>query len=113
MYKVIWLTRLNAEKSRDEADRHWREVHAQLMSRVPGVERYVQNLWVSPLDPAIAGPDQYHLHSECWFTDEAAYRAALESPEWAAVVEDSPKCFDNSGLIGAVLEERVMFEAGA
>jgi EthD domain len=68
---------------------------------------------VTPLDPAIADPDQYHLHSECWFTDEAAYQAALESPEWAAVVEDSPKCFDNSSLIGAVLEERVMFEAGA
>ncbi|CAB4929211.1 unannotated protein [freshwater metagenome] len=113
MYKVIWATKLNAEKTREEADRHWREIHAPLMSKVPGLERYVQNLWVEALDPSVPGPEQIHLHSEAWFTDEAAYLAAMGSPEWAAVAEDSPKCFDNSGLLGAVLEERVMFERGA
>jgi uncharacterized protein (TIGR02118 family) len=111
VYKVIWVTKLSAERSRTEADSHWREVHADLMRRVPGVRRYVQNLWVAPLGDEIPGPERYHLHSECWFADEAAYQAAMRSPEWAAVVADSPKCFDNSTLIGAVLEERVAFDA--
>jgi len=108
MYKVIWLTKLNGELGREAADEHWRVVHADLMRRVPGVTRYVQNLWVEPLAAEIGGPERFHLHSECWFSDEAAYQAAMSTPEWAAVAADSPTCFDNSDLIGAVLEERVI-----
>jgi uncharacterized protein (TIGR02118 family) len=113
VYKVIWLTKLNGTIGRQAADEHWREVHAELMRQVPGVLRYVQNLWIAPLDPSIGGPDRYDLHSECWFADEQAYQAAMTTPQWAAVVEDSPKCFDNSELLGAVLEERVMVDTVA
>lgn len=112
MYKVIWLTKLNGEVSREEADRHWATVHAGLMKAVPGLERYVQNLWVAPVDPTVPGPGRLHLHSEAWFTDEEAYGAALASPEWAAVAEDSPKCFDNRALLGAAVEERVVVDRG-
>jgi uncharacterized protein (TIGR02118 family) len=100
VYKVIWLTKLNGTIGRQAADEHWREVHAELMRQVPGV-------------PSIGGPDRYDLHSECWFADEQAYQAAMTTPQWAAVVEDSPKCFDNSELLGAVLEERVMVDTVA
>jgi uncharacterized protein (TIGR02118 family) len=113
VYKVIWQTKLNGAIGRDAADDHWRQVHADLMRQLPGVIKYVQNLWVAPLDPAIGGPDRFDLHSECWFADEETYRAAMETPEWAAVAADSPKCFDNSELIGAVLEERVIIDRSA
>jgi uncharacterized protein (TIGR02118 family) len=112
MYKVIWLTQLNGELSREEADRHWATVHAGLMKEVPGLERYVQNLWVAPVDPSVPGPERLHLHSEAWFADEAAYVAAMATPEWAAVAEDSPNCFDNSALLGAVVDERVVYDRG-
>ena len=112
MYKVIWLTKLNGERGRETSLEHWRTVHAELMTKVPGVERYIQNLWVASLDPSDPSvPEDYNLHSECWFTDQAAYEAAMSSPEWAAVAEDSPKCFDNTGLTGAVVQERVAYDA--
>jgi uncharacterized protein (TIGR02118 family) len=110
MYKVIWLTKLNGDISREAADRRWATVHAGLMKEVPGLERYVQNLWVAPVDPAVPGPALLHLHSEAWFADEATYGAAMATPQWAAVAEDSPNCFDNSALVGAVVEERVVYE---
>lgn len=110
MYKVIWLTKLNPELTREAASEHWLTVHGALMERLPGLVRYVQNLWTGPVLPGIPGPEQIHLHSEAWFTDQAAYDAAMASPEWAAVAEDSPNCFDNSGMLAAVLEERVVVD---
>lgn len=113
MHKVIWLTQLNGAISRDEADRHWATTHAELMMRVPGLERYVQNLWTAPIDPAVPGPERIHLHSEAWFTDEVAYAAAMASPEWAAVAADAPRCFDNSAMLAAILQERVVLDRAA
>ena len=47
MYKVIWLVRFHEGMPRDEAVRHWREVHGPLGVKVPGMKRYVQNHWIS------------------------------------------------------------------
>jgi uncharacterized protein (TIGR02118 family) len=110
MYKVIWISQLTRQKPRPAAIEHWKGRHAELMRALPGVERYIQNLWVAPVDPAVPGPDRYDLHSECWFTDEAAYLAALASPQWQATVEDAEICFEQSALLGAVLEEQVTID---
>src|ERR1700736_5604451 len=92
MYKVIWLTNYKADIPRDEADRHWRDVHGELMRKLPGVERYVQNRWTHSIgaEGVTEGGLAFDLHSECWFSDQDAYERAMASREWADVVADSP-----------------------
>lgn len=107
MFKVIWLVDFNRSLGADEADAHWSEVHADLMRKVPGVERYVQNRWVGDGADG-SGPLGFGLHSECWFADRAAYDRALASPEWQNVAADSPKCFELSTLVSGEVEERVV-----
>ena len=110
MYKVIWLVRFNDGMSRQEAVRHWREVHGPLGQKVPGMVRYVQNHWVSPVGEYEVGPGRtaFDGHSECWFASEETFRQAMESPEWAAMVADAPNFFAASTMVGAVVEETVM-----
>ncbi len=110
MYKVIWLVRFNEGMPRDEAVRHWREVHGPLGVKVPGMHRYIQNHWISPVGETAVEPGntEFDGHSECWFEDEAAFRRAMESPEWAEMVADAPNFFSASTMVGAVVDEHVM-----
>jgi uncharacterized protein (TIGR02118 family) len=110
VYKVIWLVRFNEGMAREDAVRHWREVHGPLGVAVPGMQRYVQNLWLRPVGEYSEepGPVEFDGHSECWFQSEDAFRAAMESPEWAAMVADAPNFFSAATMVGAVVDEHVM-----
>ena len=103
MYKVVWFARYTPSRPKEEADRHWAEVHAPLFAAVPGVERYVQSHVVGTL-PAVGGYREestyFDGYSCAWFTDRDAFEAAMESPEWAAVGEDSANAFDNAWFTG-------------
>ena len=110
MFKAIWLVRFNEGMSQEEATRHWRVVHGELGRKVPGIDRYVQNLWLAPAGEyeVEGGPSAFDGHSELWFADEAAFRIAMESPEWAEMVADAPNFFDSSTMVGSVVEEYVV-----
>jgi uncharacterized protein (TIGR02118 family) len=110
VYKVIWLVRFHEGMPRDEAVRHWREVHGPLGVKVPGMKRYVQNHWISPVGETEVGPGatEFDGHSECWFESEATFLQAMESEEWAEMVADAPNFFSASTMVGAVVEETVM-----
>ena len=111
MYKVIWLVKFNEGMPRDEAVRHWREVHGPLgregaractaTSRTTGSAPSARRA-VEP------GNTEFDGHSECWFEDEAAFLRAMESPEWAEMVADAPNFFSASTMVGAVVDEHVM-----
>ena len=68
---------------------HWREVHAPLASRMPGLRSYVQQDVTAALGllggAAAEAPDGI---AEVSFDDEAASRASLASPEGQAAVRD-------------------------
>jgi len=71
--------------------KHWREVHAPLASRMPGLRRYVQqdvNGVLGLLGAAAAGAKQPDGIAEVSFDDEAASKASLDSPEGRAAVRD-------------------------
>lgn len=88
---------------REEALRAW-ERHAELVERVPGVRRYVQH-------HAVAAPDDseppYAGLGEVWFEDSHAARAALESPEWAAVLDDAAGFMALDAVVAYWAEPRV------
>jgi uncharacterized protein (TIGR02118 family) len=107
VYKVVWLVRFNEGMAREDAIRHWREVHGEFGRRVPGIVRYTQNVWLAPVGEYEVGQaaTAFDGHSEVWFADEQGFRAAMESPEWAEMVADAPNFFDSSTMVGAVLDE--------
>ena len=81
------------------------ERHAGPVARVPGLRRYVQNHAVRAPDgtePPCAGV------GEVWFDDATAARAALQSPEWAAVIEDAQSFVDLETVVAAWVEPRLV-----
>src|ERR1700689_2580364 len=103
MYKVIWLFKFKEGWEPGDAERHWREIHAPLFLAVPGVERYVQNLWLDEIDAGTGMPTErpFDGHSEAWFSDKAAYDAAIVSPEYGPLTEDGAALFEYRTLKGA------------
>ncbi len=97
MYKVVWVARFRADVSKDDAHRHWREVHGPLGAAVPGIERYVQSHVVSALGPVAVSdePALFDGYSCCWYESREAFERSLATPEWSAIAADSPNLFDD------------------
>jgi hypothetical protein len=45
---------------------------------------------------------------EAWFDDATAARAALQSPEWAAVIEDAQTFMDLETVVATWVEPRLV-----
>jgi uncharacterized protein (TIGR02118 family) len=76
---------------------HWATVHAEKVSRLPGILRYVQN---SPTDSSYSHGREpaFDAVAEVWFDADAADR--LEStPEWAEVQADAPNFGDMGSIV--------------
>jgi len=116
MYKVVWVARFREGIERDEARRHWTEVHGRLGARVPGIGRYVQSHVRSALGPVGVSDarTEFDGYSCCWYRDREAFERSLRTPEWAAVGADSPNLFDDSRWEGwsASLDSRTIIDGG-
>ena len=115
MQKVVWFVKFKPDGDRAEQDRRWATDHAALCVRVPGVRRYVQNpvVTTATLAGVSDGPAPWDGFSAFWWDDRDAYLAAMESPEWEAVMEDGRELFDVEWTLdgrGAEIEERVVRE---
>jgi uncharacterized protein (TIGR02118 family) len=88
--------------SLDDAVRHWRTDHVALVRDVPGVRRYVQNV-------CRPGPDgsepPYAGLGELWFETFEDAAAALDSPEWRAVIDDARGFMELSAVTAAWADE--------
>jgi uncharacterized protein (TIGR02118 family) len=108
VYKVVWMLTFRPELDPEEVRAAWRTTHADIALRVPGIRRYVQNHWVQ----AATGSERVYDGSvDCWFDDEASFEAALQSPEWATLMEDDVTLFDRRDtvtLVGGAVDEYVM-----
>lgn len=71
---------------------HWRKVHGELASHMPGVHKYLQNHIRERLFEVAPFPDHpVDAISQQWFDDIAAMEACERSGEYAAVKRDIPK----------------------
>jgi uncharacterized protein (TIGR02118 family) len=101
--------------AKEDARRHWAEVHGPMCIKTPGIDRYVQNHVVGPL-PLASGVAEEETHFDgysCgWWADEDAFRASMATPEWQALVDDGANVFDMAWLEGmsARVEEHVIVE---
>jgi uncharacterized protein (TIGR02118 family) len=115
VHKVVWFVRFRQDRERAELDRRWATEHAALCAAVPGVVRYVQNpvVTTATLEGAVDGPPPFDGFAAFWWEDRDAYLAAMDSPEWQAVMDDSAELFDVGWTLdgrGAEMEERVVRE---
>ena len=89
-------------------DEHWRTRHAELIVRLPGIRRYVQN---TPLAPD-AGP-AFDAVAESSFDDTQAMKALSRTPEYAAVLADEPNFIDAASMGSIITEEHVIKDGPA
>jgi uncharacterized protein (TIGR02118 family) len=106
MVKLIYCIAKKPELSVEEFQRYWREVHAPIAAKIPGVRRYVQchslpELYdKGPLAPAYDGA------AEVWFDSHEAFMSAVGSPEVKAAREDETHFIDHSRSAMFFTEEK-------
>lgn len=69
----------------DSFDEHYLGVHAPLVEKVPGLQRWESARLAAAPD---GGDLTYHRIAQLYFSDEAALQAALESDEGQAAAGD-------------------------
>jgi uncharacterized protein (TIGR02118 family) len=109
MVKLIYCITRKPGLSIAEFQRYWRETHAPIAARIPGVRRYVQchllpQLYYGDNAPAYDGA------AELWFDDLESMRQAMRSPEVQAAREDERNFIDHSKVFAIVTEENVVVE---
>ncbi len=69
----------------DAFDAHYLAVHAPLVHKLPGLQRFESGKFTSALD---GGEHTYHRIAELYFADQAALGAAFSSSEGAETAAD-------------------------
>jgi len=90
---------------------HWRDVHAGIIVRLPGIRRYVQ----SHVLPASyrKGEPAFDAVAESSFDGTQAMKSLSGSPEYAAVLADEANFIDRSSMSSIVTDEHVIKDAPA
>ena len=109
MLKIVSFFKRKPGLSPDDFSRHWGTRHADLVRRLPGIRRYVQN-------PTLASGYRRHEPvydgvAEAWFDDGDALRVSGASREYRAVKDDEANFIDGSS-IGSVITEEVVVVGG-
>ena len=91
MMKIIFLVNRRSGWDVDRFSRYWRETHAPIAARIPGLRGYVQN-------HARSGPDgtapPYDAIAEMWFDSKDAMQIALGTPEGQRAAADAATFMD-------------------
>lgn len=111
MVKIVSFFKRLPGVSVEEFQTHWRTRHAELVVRLPGLRRYVQNHTL-PSGYARKEPD-FDGVAEAWFDDTAALRVSGASPEYRAVKQDEASFLDSAGLGSMITEEVVIVDGAA
>lgn len=83
---MIQLTVLYGQPQDPAAfDRHYRETHAALAQKIPGLKGFVIT---RPVSPNPQEPSPYYVIANLYFESMAAFQAGLQSPEGQATAAD-------------------------
>jgi uncharacterized protein (TIGR02118 family) len=108
MVKIVAFFKRKPGITVEAFDRHWGTRHAELVRRLPGLRRYVQN-------PTLASGYRrrepiYHGVAEAWFDDGEALRVSGASSEYAAVKADEASFLDGASLGSLITDEVVVVD---
>jgi uncharacterized protein (TIGR02118 family) len=110
MIKIVAFFKRKAGMTVEAFDRHWSTRHADLVRRLPGLRRYVQNSTLA--SGYVRREPIYDGVAEAWFDDGEALRVSGSSSEYAAVKADEPGFIDGTTL-GSVITDEVVVVEGA
>jgi uncharacterized protein (TIGR02118 family) len=110
MVKVITFLKRKAGMPVEEFQRYWREKHPLVVTRLPGVRRYVQSHALLSL----YGKDEpvYDGIAEVWADDTGALRAMTHSPVHVDLQVDEA-CFIDRASMGVIITEDHVIKDGA
>jgi uncharacterized protein (TIGR02118 family) len=108
MVKIVAFFKRKPGIAVEAFDRHWGTRHAELVRRLPGLRRYVQN-------PTLASGYRrrepiYDGVAEAWFDDGEALRVSGASSEYAAVKADEASFLDGASLGSLITDEVVVVD---
>lgn len=110
--KAIYVARFREGMAREEARRHWTEVHGPMADDLEHLVRYIQSHVVAGLgdaDLAAVGFDGYACE---WWTDRTSFDAGMRTAAWKRIVDDGAEVFDAGSLDRAsvLAHERIVRE---
>ena len=85
---------------------YWLGRHPEVVTKLPGLRRYVQSHTRTAAYPN--GAPMYDGIAELWFDDSGATRALRDTPEMAAVHEDEARFIDRSTMGLIITDEHVV-----
>lgn len=104
MIKAIGTAYKRDDFSTEEFFDYWRDVHAPISAKAPGLRGYV----VSEVVRKLQGEVETEAFVEQWFDDEEAFDNAAASPELAAAWDDVPRYAKTSGSFWLVKEHVII-----
>ena len=87
---------------------YWRNVHATLGARIPGVRKFVQSRRINI--PGDKHPGDFDGMVELWFDNVEALLAARQSPEWKASTADEVNFIHLTNVAYFVSEEHTVLD---
>jgi uncharacterized protein (TIGR02118 family) len=90
----------------DEFQAYWRTRHPDVVTRLPGIRRYVQSHVL--VESYAKREPVYDGIAEVWFDDTAAMRALAGTAEYAAVQADEERFIERATMGLIITEEHVI-----
>ena len=106
MVKVLTFINRKAGMPVDEFQAYWRTRHPDVVTRLPGIRRYVQSHVLA--ETYAKGEPVYDGIAEVWADDTNALRAMTASPVHPALVADEAQFIDRSRMGVMVTDEYVV-----
>lgn len=106
MVKVITFLKRKAGMPVEEFQSYWRTRHPEVVTRLPGVRRYVQSHALLPV--YAHGDPIYDGIAEVWADDTTALRGMTQSPAHPALQADEARFIDRATMGVIITEDHVI-----
>ncbi len=91
MLKMVFLINRRPDMEAEDFRRYWKETHAPIAAKLPGLRKYVQNHFAAAPDGT---PPVYDGFAELWWDDAEAMEQSMASAEGQAAVADGDNFLD-------------------
>lgn len=109
MVKIVIFFKRRAGMSVDDFQRHWRNTHADLILKLPGITRYVQSCVLASSyrkdEPVFDGV------AESYFESTQAMKELAKTLRYEAVLADEPNFIDRDRMGSIITDEYVVTDA--
>lgn len=103
MVKAVAILKRRPDLSFQQFVDHWRNQHAALARRIPGIVKYVQSPALQI--PGAKSEPKADGIAEIWFESIETYRTGFSTPEAAALLADEANFLDLEKVVRTFVQE--------